>query len=422
MSGKTKWLAIYLGVGFIPVFIWLYFFLNPAISIPPLPAVHDFLIFAPYIGLGLITLLGWQINQTRIFWSAVFLFAFYWFLLNPGAILHTPWMRMAAFQIIGTAFPLALCVLFLIKESRLWSDKSLARLLLFLFPFVLFLCMAKWTPDVFYKILYWNPSPTAADLSRLPNLTGFTLFVFLLVVFFIPDLKIQPFLVSLAAALAPFLVAVQTSLGAVQTGTGLTEFNIIVSYTALTAILLHSILHMYWKKVYVDILTGVPNRQALDERLHTLTRNFSLAMVDIDHFKKFNDSFGHAEGDNALRMVAQHLEEHLGFRVYRYGGEEFCVVFEEEDFPKAVEMMDKARASLETRKFRLRRQKRQKGEVADFFTRKPTPPGKGVTITISVGVASAGKKLGTYEEVIKQADQALYQAKDKGRNRVVANK
>ncbi len=94
----------------------------------------------------------------------------------------------------------------------------------------------------------------------------------------------------------------------------------------------------------------------MDERLHTLSGHYALAMVDIDHFKKFNDTYGHSEGDNVLRMVAQHLQEYLGDRVYRYGGEEFCVIFEGPTQESAVEMMEKARTSMEKTKIYSSRQ------------------------------------------------------------------
>lgn len=201
----------------------------------------------------------------------------------------------------------------------------------------------------------------------------------------------------------------------------LRNFYVIVSFTTITVILLHSILRMYWQKVYVDILTGIPNRQALDERLHNLRDHYTLAMVDIDHFKKFNDTYGHAEGDNVLRMIAQHLEEHLGDRVYRYGGEEFCAIFEKEDSSEAFELMKKTQEALEKRKFYLRGKDREKTtDLLKSLTKKTHPhQGKPVKVTISAGVSSAKKEFKGFEEVIKRADHALYEAKEKGRNRVI---
>ena len=66
---------------------------------------------------------------------------------------------------------------------------------------------------------------------------------------------------------------------------------------------------MYWEKVYIDELTGIPNRRAFDEYLKKLGRKYTIAMMDIDHFKKFNDTYGHSEGDNVLRFVAKHIAE-----------------------------------------------------------------------------------------------------------------
>jgi PleD family two-component response regulator len=146
-------------------------------------------------------------------------------------------------------------------------------------------------------------------------------------------------------------------------------------------------------------------------------------MVDIDHFKNFNDTYGHAEGDNVLRMVAQHLQDVLGDRVYRYGGEEFCAIFEAGDAGTALASMEKARASLAGRKFILRGKRTgTHSRLKNPFNRNEAR-GKKVGITISVGVAASGENEKTFEQVIKKADQALYQAKEKGRNQVVsANK
>ena len=88
---------------------------------------------------------------------------------------------------------------------------------------------------------------------------------------------------------------------------------VVLSFLALTSVLLHSTFYMHWNRVYLDPLTGIPNRQALEDRLHTLTGRFTLAMMDIDHFKHFNDTYGHEEGDNMPRMVAQHFYRQEAF-------------------------------------------------------------------------------------------------------------
>jgi diguanylate cyclase (GGDEF)-like protein len=418
VTDKAKWAIAYLCVAVIPILIVVGF------SIRLNETLKNFLVLAPTIGLFLTAILGWQINQTRIFWSTLFLLCFYQYfqhLPDPGPF------RSASLEIIAAAFPLSLCVLFLIRESRLWSDHSLVRLLLAISPFLFFLGLYHWPPEVYHKLFYFREQVPVGAL-KIPPLAWVTLTLVVVVTAYLPDLKIKPYFLSQSITLIPLTSIIQfrlwrDSLPAKLKRPAGADFDslVIIGFTAIAVILLHSVLHMYWKKVYMDILTGVPNRQALDERLHTLRAGYALAMVDIDHFKKFNDTYGHAEGDNVLRMVAQHLEEHLGMRVYRYGGEEFCVVFESDDAKNAVEMMEKARASMAKRKFKLRQGQRKKGDFGIFFPKTEERSNRGgVHITASMGVAFSGKDPESYEKVIKQADKCLYEAKEKGRNRVVS--
>jgi diguanylate cyclase (GGDEF)-like protein len=306
-----------------------------------------------------------------------------------------------------------------LKESRLWSDLSLARFLLSILPFVLLVCLYSWAPNIYQKLMFWGPS-TLNQSFFFPKFTWVATALLLLVAYSIYDPKIKSFLVALCTAFVPLFFCIQVSLfGGAATSKLPVRIHVIVAFTVLTLILLHALLRMYWQKVYLDPLTAVSNRQAMDERLHTLGGDFCLAMVDIDHFKKFNDTYGHAEGDNVLRMVAQHLQEHLGDNVYRYGGEEFCAVFEKSHLEKAKEIMEKVRATLEKRKFILRGQ-RKTGYSGIPMPFQKEKGGRRAKITVSIGVASTTKTHKTAEEVIKRADHALYEAKEKGRNRVVS--
>jgi GGDEF domain-containing protein len=429
LSEKAKWAGIYLATALLPLFIH---FIHPLKNgLLGSPSALQLLKFVPTVGLTLVAVLGWQINQTRIFWTGTFLLGAYAFCLG---FLDLGWGSRAfrvSLEVLGAALPLSLVILFLIHETKLWSDRTLARVLLALNPFLLFWTLYQWAPDVYANVVYWGSQPPTGAV-RIPSMAWASTALFLAFVHFQRDLKIRPFLISLSTCFIPLLLGLHACHQVLRVANlrpkpgpetwgaavGLKDLEVTLAFTFLAAILLHSILHMYWRKVYQDILTGVPNRQALDERLHTLTKDYALAMVDIDHFKKFNDTYGHAEGDNVLRMVAQHLEEHLGFRVYRYGGEEFCVVFEGDSLATAEQMMDKTRESLAKRKFRLRQGGRK--EPGGFFPKR-TSGGKIVHIAVSVGVSAAAKDGSPYEQVIKKADKNLYEAKEKGRNRVVAD-
>lgn len=167
---------------------------------------------------------------------------------------------------------------------------------------------------------------------------------------------------------------------------------------------------------YLDGLTGLPSRRALEDRCRRLGRRYAIAMLDIDHFKKFNDTFGHDVGDQVLRMVASVLAEvGGGGRAYRYGGEEFTVIFRGIGAEDALEPLEALRQAVATRPFRVRSPDRPKHKPKNPSRLRGT---EEVTITISIGVAERDEDNRTPDAVMKAADLALYRAKEKGRNRV----
>lgn len=168
---------------------------------------------------------------------------------------------------------------------------------------------------------------------------------------------------------------------------------------------------------YVDELTGVPGRRALNEFLPQVLGRVAVAMVDVDHFKKFNDTYGHDAGDQVLRLVARRLAAvAAGGRAFRYGGEEFTVVFPGLSKKEALPFLEALRASIEETGFRVRGTKRPKKKPRE---RRSAPRGaKTVSVTVSIGVAERGADLSTLAQVIAAADRALYRAKEGGRNQV----
>ena len=169
---------------------------------------------------------------------------------------------------------------------------------------------------------------------------------------------------------------------------------------------LFSILKDSWSMAYLDELTQLPGRRALNEKLAGLVGIYTIAMVDIDFFKKFNDKYGHDVGDDALKMVASKLKSSInGGIVYRFGGEEFCIVFGNKDLSLVKEILENVRQQIEQSKFIVNRGKDSKAK-------------KSVPITISIGAADS-VQINSSTDVLKKADKALYKAKQKGRNCVV---
>lgn len=160
-----------------------------------------------------------------------------------------------------------------------------------------------------------------------------------------------------------------------------------------------------------DGLTGILNRRALESRLELEWSRalrdeepLSIVMIDIDHFKIYNDQHGHQLGDETLRRVSHIIERNIRRvdAVARYGGEEFAIILPRAGKKEAIEVAKKLRRSV---------------EQADFIRGYLQPLGR---VTISCGVSTAPSDASSVEELIKRADEALFAAKEAGRNTVRA--
>ena len=160
------------------------------------------------------------------------------------------------------------------------------------------------------------------------------------------------------------------------------------------------------QKALIDPLTGLPNRAAWSERLdHEVAQwqqqgnTLLLAMLDLDHFKRINDNYGHLAGDKVLKIIAGVLRKRLRGSdfIARFGGEEFVLLVPDTKLPVGVKLAETLRAAIEACPFHFK--------------------GERVTITVSMGM-TAFKPGERSELVLKRADQALYRAKDAGRNRL----
>jgi diguanylate cyclase (GGDEF)-like protein len=192
---------------------------------------------------------------------------------------------------------------------------------------------------------------------------------------------------------------------------------------AIVLLLANGLLRDYYNMAYLDELTGLPQRRALNEQMLALGRNYTLAMLDVDHFKKFNDTHGHDIGDQVLQMVASQIKKVTGGgKAFRYGGEEFTVVFPGKDIEEAEFHLEKVRAAIEGYEMVIRQQERS--EDTDKASKGNRKKGsfrradQKVSVTISIGVASRQLRHESPEDVLKFADEALYKAKGGGRNRV----
>ncbi|PYC23743.1 GGDEF domain-containing protein [Pseudomonas mosselii] len=160
------------------------------------------------------------------------------------------------------------------------------------------------------------------------------------------------------------------------------------------------------QKAMIDPLTGLPNRAAWGEQVEREVLDWqengghlAMAILDLDHFKRINDGYGHLAGDKVLKIVADQLRKRLRGRdfIARFGGEEFVLLLPQTSPPAAVQVAEALRAAIEACPFHFK--------------------GERVVITTSIGI-SAFRSGERGDQVLKRADEALYRAKDNGRNRV----
>jgi len=178
--------------------------------------------------------------------------------------------------------------------------------------------------------------------------------------------------------------------------------------------------HEAYQMAFRDELTGLPGRRALNERLQRLGRTYVIAMTDVDHFKKFNDTHGHDVGDQVLRLVASRLGRVTGGgRAYRYGGEEFALVFAGKTVEECAPHLEAVREVIANYAIQLRDQNSRPQDDSAGRQRRAGSAGSTVSVTISIGVAERQIDHRSPDEVLKSADQALYSAKGAGRNCVM---
>ncbi len=174
-----------------------------------------------------------------------------------------------------------------------------------------------------------------------------------------------------------------------------------------------AVLEVSYRMAYHDELTGLPSRRALNEALLGLGDSYTIAMLDVDHFKRFNDTYGHDAGDQALQMVASKLAHVAGGgKAYRYGGEEFAVLFPGTPANEAFTYLDRLRRLIEQSPFVVRKHDRRKTKRVKTSRKSRAE----TNVTVSVGIASSHRSGFTVEQIMRAADQALYRAKARGRN------
>jgi diguanylate cyclase (GGDEF)-like protein len=376
------------------------------------PAYRQLLDWLPYAGLGLALLLCYFYNRARLFTLTSGLLLAYWLIDTQLQSRLTEPQPLFVYSMLVLGLPLTALLLLLLPERGLRNRYGLGVVLLI----PLQLCMA-W--------LLWNYFPdTVAVLEKsmavmpfggryyLPHMAG-TLFLLGLVagLYVLCRYDSEHAAVLLAALLFAFF-----------TFAFLREARISATlFGAASIALLISLVRSSYDMAYYDELTGLRGRRALNEHLRGLSGRYTIAMLDVDHFKRFNDQYGHEAGDEVLKMVSKQIARvRGGGKAYRYGGEEFSIVFPGRELEQCLPHLEDVRSAVEDYEMSLRdRDTRPRSRQAGCRQRGTRGMPPTISVTVSIGAAEPDERHTDSEQVLKAADMALYKAKKKGRNCVV---
>ena len=304
--------------------------------------------------------------------------------------------------------PWNLLLLALLPPIRLrsWALVSLVVVLVLQLVGPLLVPAAQWAalPGLNERLLNWLPGGLRDLLSPIEPLV----LVLAAVAFFVrwqlgsrfTDLALSTIAtILLVGAMRPELLVIATSIAA--------------------ALLFLSVIYTSHRMAFLDGLTGLPNRRSFDLAMATPPRRYAVALMDIDHFKRINDRFGHDVGDQVLRMVAARLRRLRGCRVFRYGGEEFVLLFRGGQVAGAADVCEQGRAAIADPPLALRSSGRPPLRPLNKARYREKVPSIKVTISGGLATNTPGNHV---EAVVEAADKALYRAKRGGRNKLVVAK
>ena len=368
------------------------------------------IIFLPIILAMLAIGLSFHFNRSQIFFYIVLVM---WVNVVLGLDLADTELSYA---LLSVFIPLVLLGITLLPERGIVSLTAIPVYALLLLPLLISIILIQVSPEWAYTLILSDLMPAQyfdwTQQSQIVVIVSVISFIYIMVLYFT-----RPS--SHAAASLGILLMLMAQL---HYGDDSASLNVFSSIALIMC--LYTVIQESWRMAYLDELTELPARRSLREKFQTMGGLYTVAMLDVDHFKKFNDTHGHDIGDAVLRMIATKIKKITGGGVcYRYGGEEFTLVFPGKNSQEALQHLDVLRETIASTPFVINRESRRKDE------RKPRRNAtQSVTVTVSIGVADSKAVLSASKiepnmpsrlspwDVLKLADKALYRAKDKGRN------
>ena len=387
-----------------------------AVSLRPyLPALDiaqtQVFTYLPFILLLISLLISWQFNQLDSFYLSLLLTVVYIGILeiNQETGVSSSFNSGHYVAAISILLPLNFILFKLFHVASVFSVSGLFRIVLIALQSygTYWVIQNQYTPAI--EVLGFEIFPnTLPLLANMPQIAVLIFAIAILVQIGFVIVRQSPLESTLLGAFIITFIACYF---------GDEEFIFLSAFSAAAMMLTIATVQASYNMAFIDTLTALPSRRAMENELKKLGRRYSIAMLDIDHFKKLNDTYGHDVGDQVLRMVAKHIRRvGGGGRPARYGGEEFAVIFPNRTIIDATPFLEIVRANIENAGFALRDNDRPKKIPKTRKQRRA--PSNEIFVTISIGLAEKTRIHKSATDVMKSADDALYKAKKQGRNRL----
>ena len=382
----------------------------------PLPAI-TLVPYAPYVLAIIAAGLGLWFKRVRVFLLAAMLAGAHW-ILYSYPISANDNNLLIIFAALAVLFPINAIAVAMMRDCSLWSVGVLSRIL-FVFAQISVMAVIMGAGDVARHnvniILHYRPLDKAIDYWTILPQPAILLFGIAISVFIARAIYTRS---AIDGGITGAVVAVGMALhGAISPEIS----SIILSLGGVVMII--ALVQDTYRMAFIDELTSLPARRALMMDMDAQGSRYSVAMLDVDHFKKFNDTYGHDVGDQVLKLVASKMMQvRGGGKAYRYGGEEFTILFPGKSLDHALTHLEGVRKSIAESYFRLRADDRPKEKPKEKTGKKSSissTKDKQDTVGVTISIGAAGRMDGQDPmKSLKAADEALYRAKDGGRNRV----
>ncbi len=383
--------------------------------------------YAPYVLALVAAGLGVWFKRVRVLMLALLVASTHWVLqaFSFDVNQHSDEFRII-YAALAVALPVNMMVIGLMRDPALFSSRVLSRVLFVISQFAI-------------AVVVWNAGVEAragADAVLHLRLFDETFDHWSL----LPQPAILLFAIAMLALLTRAFITRSALDGGAFTATAALAMALhgvnagdtpalMLSIASLALVV--SVIQDTYRMAFIDELTGLAQRRALMMDIEAAGGRYAIAMLDVDHFKKFNDTYGHDVGDQVLMLVASRMMRVKGGgKAYRYGGEEFTVLFPGKTTDQALPHLEALRKSIAEARFHLRGENRppekprEKQRAAGSTSEKSTAKAAtkrrdnaSVSVTISIGVTERDSGQPP-AEALKVADQALYRAKKAGRNQV----